>query len=149
MDWVVTDHACCRDELKFGKDREDVFQAKAGFGGTEYLLPGLLTEGSRRGLPLGRIAELICKNPAERFGVLSKGDVAVGFDADLVLVDPTEKYTVRAADSESSQEYTPFEGFEMTYRVKDVWLRGRQILGNGSVLGEPEGRFIARPTPAA
>ena len=149
VDWVVTDHACCRDELKFGKDRQDVFQAKAGFGGTEYLLPGLLTEGDRRGLSLGRVAELICKNPAERFGVLSKGDVAVGFDADLVLVDPTEKYTVRAADSESSQEYTPFEGFEMTHRVKDVWLRGRQILGNGSVLGEPGGRFIARPTAAA
>ncbi|MGO4430852.1 hydantoinase, partial [Streptomyces sp. MCAF7] len=38
VDWVVSDHACCREELKFGEPKDDVFLAKAGFGGTEYLL---------------------------------------------------------------------------------------------------------------
>ena len=45
VDWMVSDHACCRDEVKFGADRDDVFLAKSGFGGTEYLLPGLVGEG--------------------------------------------------------------------------------------------------------
>ena len=42
VDWVVSDHRCCRDELKFGEPRDDVFAAKSGFGGTGYLLHGLL-----------------------------------------------------------------------------------------------------------
>ena len=51
IDWVVSDHACCRDEMKFGEAHaSDVFAAKSGFGGTEYLLPALVSEGSRRGL---------------------------------------------------------------------------------------------------
>ena len=40
IDWVGSDHACCRDEMKFGEPRDDVFVAKSGFGGTEYLCPG-------------------------------------------------------------------------------------------------------------
>jgi allantoinase len=39
VDWVVSDHACCREEVKFGEPEDDVFLAKAGFGGAEYLLP--------------------------------------------------------------------------------------------------------------
>lgn len=147
LDWVVSDHACCKDETKFGSPREDVFLAKSGFGGTEYLLPGLITEGSRRGLSLGRVAELVCLNPARRFGLHTKGDVAVGYDADFCLVDTGASWTVRAAESESSQEYTPFEGFDMTARVTDTFLRGHRVLEDGKITGEPQGQFVRRPTP--
>jgi allantoinase len=54
VDWVVSDHACCKDEIKFGEDRDDVFLAKSGFGGTEYLLPGLVGEGQARPGPARR-----------------------------------------------------------------------------------------------
>ncbi len=40
VDWVVSDHACCRDEVKFGADRDDVFLAKSGFGGADTCCPG-------------------------------------------------------------------------------------------------------------
>lgn len=146
VDWVVSDHACCRDEAKFGADRDDVFLAKSGFGGAEYLLPGLITEGRRQGLSLGRVADLLCANPAKRYGLWPrKGDLAVGFDADIVLVDPDRTWTVRAQESESTQEYTPFEGFELTARVDDVWLRGQRILDDGTVVGTPRGEYLRRP----
>jgi allantoinase len=146
VDWVVSDHACCRDEAKFGADRDDVFLAKSGFGGAEYLLPGLITEGRRHGLSLGRVAELVSANPAKRYGLWPrKGDLAVGFDADVVLVDPDRTWTVTAAESDSTQEYTPFEGFELTARVDDVWLRGQRILTDGAVVGSPQGRYLRRP----
>ncbi|WP_067815458.1 dihydroorotase [Nocardia inohanensis] len=144
IDWVVSDHACCRDEQKFGADRDDVFAAKSGFGGAEYLLPGLVGEGLKRGLPLGRIAELTAWNPAQRYGLPGKGDLAPGFDADIALVDPHARWTVRAADSESAQEYTPFEGFEMSARVTDVFLRGQQVCADGRVQGDPRGRYLHR-----
>ncbi|MFB7719705.1 dihydroorotase family protein [Nocardia sp. NPDC056100] len=144
IDWVVSDHACCRDEQKFGPDREDVFAAKSGFGGAEYLLPGLVGEGMRRGLPLSRIAELTARNPARRYGLVDKGEIAAGFDADIVLVDPDARWTVRAVDSESAQEYTPFEGFEMRARVDSVFLRGQRVYGDGKVQGDPRGRYLRR-----
>ncbi|MDQ7905744.1 dihydroorotase family protein [Phytohabitans sp. ZYX-F-186] len=144
VDWVVSDHACCRDELKFGEPRDDVFLAKSGFGGAEYLLPGLLTEGRRRGLPLSRAAALTSWNPARRFGLDGKGALAEGYDADVCLVDPDATWTVRAEDSQSTQEYTPFEGFELTARVTDTFVRGEHVLVDGKVTGTPHGRYVPR-----
>lgn len=151
IDWVISDHACCRDEVKFGEPRDDVFLAKSGFGGTEYLLAGLISEGRNRGLSLNRVAELVSRNQAQRYGLRNKGDIAVGYDADIAIVDPDSPWTVRAADSLSSQEYTPFEGFEMTARVTDTFLRGTHVLQDGKVVGDPQGRYLSRPTaePAA
>jgi len=145
LDWVTSDHACCKDEVKFGSPREDIFLAKSGFGGTEYLLPGLITEGLKRGLPLGRVAELVSASPARRFGLHTKGQVEAGYDADFCLVDTSRSWVVRAAESESAQEYTPFEGFEMTAKVTDTFVRGSQVLADGAVTGQPTGRFVKRP----
>lgn len=145
VSWVVSDHACCKDEDKFGDPRSDVFAAKSGFGGAEYLLPGLVSEGRRRGLPLREIARLTSWNPAQRFGLLAKGTIAPGYDADFCLVDTSSTWTVRAAESESTQEYTPFEGFELGARVTDTWVRGHQVLDRGNVVGSPRGRYVRRP----
>ncbi|MFI6299484.1 dihydroorotase family protein [Nonomuraea sp. NPDC050790] len=145
VDWVVSDHACCREELKYGEPRDDVFVAKAGFGGAEYLLPGLVSEGRRRGLPYGRIAALTSWNPARRYGLRTKGTIAPGYDADVALVDPDQTWTVHAADSESTQEYTPFEGFELTARVTDTFVRGHHVLDAGKIVGRPLGSYVARP----
>lgn len=142
--WVTSDHACCKDETKFGEPRDDVFVAKSGFGGTEYLLPGMISEGRKRGLSYNRIAELVAKNPADRFGLDRKGDLAVGLDADFCLVDDDVSYVVRADDSFSTQEYTPFEGFELTARVTDTFLRGAPVLTGGEIVGEPRGEFVRR-----
>ena len=53
---------------------------------------------------------------------------------------------MRADDSESSQEYTPFEGFKMTARVTDTFVRGHQVLEDGNIVGEPIGERLQRPT---
>ncbi|HXG03043.1 MAG TPA: dihydroorotase family protein [Candidatus Binatia bacterium] len=148
VDWVVSDHACCAAELKVARERPgDIWLAKAGFGGTEYLLSGLVSEGRRRGLPLHRIAELTAWNPARRFGLGAKGDLAPGYDADLCLLDPDRRFTVRAADSPSAQGYTPFEGLELTGQVQATFLRGRLVWERGAVVGPPTGRYLRRPLP--
>ncbi|HEU4849666.1 MAG TPA: dihydroorotase family protein, partial [Terrimesophilobacter sp.] len=145
IDWVVSDHACCKDEMKFGhEDRDDVFAAKSGFGGAEYLLPGLVGAGLKRGLSLQRIAQLVSWNPAQRYGLHDKGDLAVGFDADVVLVDPNHSQVIHAKDSESTQEYTPFEGFTLDAVVTDTFVRGNQVLADGGIVGEANGAYVAR-----
>ncbi len=147
VDWVVSDHACCRHETKAAKNAlGNIWLAKSGFGGTEYLLPALVSEGTKRGLSLNRVAALTSANPAKRFGLNSKGDIATGLDADLVLVDPKSSWTIRAKDSESTQGYTPFEGIELSANVKATFLRGNLICENGNVIGRPGGRYLHRPT---
>src|SRR5436190_14779802 len=146
IDWIVSDHACCSAEQKWSiDDPNNIWLAKSGFGGTEYLLSGVLSEGRRRGMSYNRIAELLSWNPAKRFGLLSKGDIAPGYDADIALVDPHESFVVRAAESESNQGYSPFEGLELTGRVKATFLRGVAVFDGGNVIGPARGGYLRRP----
>ncbi len=150
IDWVVSDHACCSDEFKLDNQNPDnIFLAKSGFGGTEYLLSGLFSEGSKRGMSYNHMAELVSWNPAQRYGLNQKGDIALGYDADLVLLDPQESFVVRAAESESAQGYTPFEGVELNGKVKSTFLRGSLIYDQGSIIGEAKGKYLRRPSSLA
>jgi allantoinase len=147
IDWVASDHACCRHEMKVARRYfGNIWLAKSGFGGTEYLLPALVSEGMKRGLSLNKVAQLTSFNPAKRFGLNSKGDIAEGLDADLAIVDPRETWTIRSKDSESAQGYTPFEGIELGAKVKATFLRGRLVCENGNIIGKPAGRYLHRPT---
>lgn len=150
VDWVTSDHACCQEELKTenhdASNPDNIWVSKSGFGGTEYLLSGLYSEGTKRGLSPNRMAELVSKNPAERYGLNSKGDIAPGYDADLVILDPSITFTVRADESESSQGYTPFEGKEMTGKVVTTYLRGEKVYQDGKVIGGARGKYLSRPT---
>ena len=145
IDWIVSDHACCSAAKKASlKDPDNIWLAKSGFGGTEYLLSGVFSEGSKRGMSYNHMAELLCWNPAQRFNLPDKGDIALGYDADLVLLDPNETFVVRATESKSQQGYTPFEGVELTGRVKNTFLRGNLIYDRGEVIGSPSGRYLKR-----
>jgi allantoinase len=146
LDWVCSDHACCKYEMKLGKqDKNDIFQAKSGFGGTEFMLPALITVGRPRGLSYNRMAELLAYNAAERFGLRGKGDIAPGLDADLVLVDPDRSFVASGKVSGSQQGYSVFEGMEMSATVTDTYLRGHRIWGDGQVIGAPRGQYLMRP----
>jgi allantoinase len=149
IDWIVSDHACCSAEQKWSKDDPtNIWLAKAGFGGTEYLLSGVLSEGSKRGISYNHMAQLLSWNPAQRFGLRGKGDIAPGYNADLALVNPHETFVIRAAESESGQGYSPFEGLELTGRVRATFLRGEFVYRAGKIVGAARGQYLRRPQPS-
>ena len=131
---------------EFGKNgSKDIFQAKSGLGGTEYMLPALISEGKPRGLSYNRMAELLSYNPARRFGLKAKGDIAPGFDADIALVDPNKSFVAGGKHSESSQGYSVFEGYEMKATVTRTILRGKTVYADGKAVGKPAGQYLHRP----
>ncbi len=139
IDWVVSDHACCSESLKEG----DMWAAQPGFGGSALLYPYLLTEGRERGLSPARVAELVATNPAYAFGLAGrKGEIAVGADADLALLDME---TVREVTPElllSAQEYTPFAGMQLAGWPAMTLLRGQVVFTDDGALADPYGRYV-------
>jgi len=146
ISWVVSDHACCSTELKLNKeDPDNLWLAKSGFGGTEYLLSGVFSEGKKRGMSINHMAEMLSWNPAQRYGLLDKGDIAEDYDADIVLFDPNKSFVVGPESTLSAQGYSPLDGMELTGQVKTTFLRGEKIYEDGNVVGQPTGQYLSRP----
>jgi allantoinase len=146
VDWVVSDHACCSKEQKVAEaDPDNITKAKSGFGGAEWLLSGMFSEGVvNRGLSPNRVAELTSANPAKRFSLHGKGDIAVGKDADFVLLNPSVTFVVSQDESPSTQGYSVFEGQQLTGKVEKTFLRGTLKYDKGKILGPAGGKHILR-----
>ena len=143
IDTVVSDHACCSEADKDG----DLWKALPGFGGTALLYPYLLSEGhGKRGLSLARVAELASANPARAFGLYpTKGAIAVGSDADLVVVDLEREVAVTPELLRSAQDFTPFHGMRVRGWPTQTLLRGQVVFQGGAPQGQPAGRYVKRP----
>ena len=151
---IATDHCpFCFGEnvlgLRFSKElgRDDFSKIPNGAPGLETRMPLVYDGGVRRnGMSLNRYVELTATAPAKLFGLFPrKGTIAVGSDADVVLFDPEETWTIRAAAHHSRVEYSLFEGREVTGRVRKVFLRGEPIVDGARWLGrEGAGRFLKR-----
>ena len=147
LDLVASDHV---------PDRLDREKAEAATGtpfdrisngapGIETLGRITWSEGLARGLTPERLVDLLATTPARRFGLGRKGAIALGRDADLVLLDPEARTTVRAAELHHTSDYTPYEGIAVHGAVRRVLLRGRTIVDDGRYVGQRgDGRFVAR-----
>jgi len=141
VDLISSDHAPhTLEEKEVG--RTDMWAAPAGFPGLETMLPVLLTTLGPECVE--RIVELCAAAPARRFGLASKGRVWPGFDADLVLVDPSEEWIVGTQDIESRAGFSVFEGRRLRGRVRHTFVRGRRALSNGVVVAESAGQLVPR-----
>ncbi len=117
-----------------------------GVPGLAARLPIIFSEGVAKGrIDLPRFARLTAGNPAKLFGLPNKGSIAPGFDADLVLWDPTRKTTLTNALMQQAIDYTPYEGLEVTGWPTATVRRGVVVMRDGIVQAEPgTGRFLAR-----
>jgi dihydropyrimidinase len=151
---VSTDHCpFCYSLEPFGakyskqQGREDFSKIPNGAPGIETRLPLLYDGGVRTGrLSLNRLVDLTSTMPARIFGLFpKKGTIAPGSDADYVVFDPDETWTIEAAREHSRVDYSLFEGREVTGRVKRVYLRGELIVDGTEWLGrEGGGTFLKR-----
>ena len=133
VDTVGSDHVGRRLEMKRGS----IWTASAGFPGLPTVLPVLLSEGyHRRGLPLSEIARLAARRPAEIFGCGDrKGDLRVGMDADLAIVDLDWTREVDSSMLGTWADYSIYDGLSLTGWPRYTVVRGAVVQENGELVG--------------
>lgn len=142
---IGSDH-CCYDLAQKRVHRHDVRQMPNGLPGVETRLPVIFSRYvSEQDLPLTRFVELTSANPARTNGLYPrKGSLMPGGDADIVLWDPTARWTLRGDDLHMATDYTPYEGMQLTGRPVVVIVGGRVLIQNGELLdAEPRGRHLS------
>lgn len=136
---VGSDHSPQTPDEKAG----DIWKALAGTWGVQTLLPMMLEAVARGRLDLRRMVACLSEGPARIWGLYGrKGCIRPGADADLVLVDPTAEWTITREWLLYRHALTPFENEKVRGRPVATLLRGRWVMQDGKVLGEPSGRFI-------
>jgi dihydropyrimidinase len=143
---VATDHCPFKWEQKL-MGRDDFSKIPNGHPAIENRMELLFSEGVHKGrITMNKFVEVACTNPAKIFGMFPrKGTISVGSDADLVILDPNEKHTLSANTHHMNVDYSGYEGWEVTGKVKTVLLRGEVAIENNECkLEKGYGQFIKR-----
>ena len=118
-----------------------------GAPGIENRMQLIFHHGVNAGrISLERFVEVTAEAPARIFGMFpKKGVVAAGSDADIVLWDPSAKYTITAASQSMHTDYSIFEGFAVKGNARQVFSRGECIVDGGKFIGRVgRGQFLRR-----
>ncbi len=142
IDTIGTDHSPAPESLK-QLESGNLARAWGGIASLQVALPAVWTEAKRRGISITSVAEWMAARPAELLGfAASKGEIAAGRDADLVIFDPEASFTVRATALHDRHRLTPYEGRELMGRVEATYLRGGLVFRSGSFGSRVRGKTL-------
>ena len=142
---VSTDHCSfTREQKRAGRD--DFTKIPGGLPGVESRGLLLYTYGVAAGrITKEQMCALLAENPARLYGAYPrKGVLAVGSDADIVVLDPNAEGVFSAAQEHSAAGYTPYEGMARRGAIERVYLRGQLVVKDGELVAKNAGQYIAR-----
>jgi dihydropyrimidinase len=141
---VATDEICC--PLKYKLQGNKIDDTTGGNAGVEPRVSLIYTETvEKRGYDLTQFVNLISTNAAKILGLYPrKGALAVGSDADIVLLDNRKRHEVKAADMHEA-DYSPWEGRDLACWPSMTLLRGKVVVEGGALKGAPgDGQHLSR-----
>jgi allantoinase len=137
IDAVVSDHSPTTAERK-GAGDGDFGVAWGGVAGLQFGLAAVWTAARPRGVALQRVLPWFTTGPADLVGLSSKGRIAPGGDADLVVLAPDETHRVETGDLLFRNPLSAYVGSDLTGTIRRAWLAGRPAGG------PPAGRLLRR-----
>ena len=138
VDNIASDHA---PHTRAAKERPWP-QTASGLTGIQTLVPIMLDHVNAGRLTLGHLAALMADGPARVYGVLGKGRIAIGYDADFTIVDMRKQRTIENEWIVTPAGWTPFAGMQVTGWPTTTIVRGAVVMSNDEVLGAPSGRPV-------
>lgn len=141
---VATDHSPAPPAIKH-LDDGDFIAAWGGIASLQVSLPAVWTGAAARGIGFERLAEWMSAAPARLAGLdRRKGAIKVGYDADLIVVDPDAEVTVEASRLYHRHPVTPYDGARLKGLVTMTLLRGQIVFEQGTCVGRPAGELWSR-----
>lgn len=143
---VGTDH--CSFNFRGQKDMgiDDFSKIPNGAPGVEQRIELLYTYGVAIGrISFNKFVEITSTNAAKIFGMYpKKGEIKVGSDADLVVLDTTKEKIITSTTQQQNVDYTPYEGFKVSCEIRDVFLRGKHVVKCGKIKKINKGKYLKR-----
>ncbi|MFZ0685199.1 MAG: allantoinase AllB [Terriglobales bacterium] len=145
IDLVATDHSPCPPAMKRLEER-NFKTAWGGIASLSLALPLVWTEASQRGFGLDSLVRWMAEGPARLAGCdASKGRIAEGYDADLVVFEPETEFIVTADRLYYRHPVSPYMGAKLRGVVRATYLRGQVVFDDGQFSAETKGREVGGP----
>ncbi|MEM2144827.1 MAG: dihydroorotase family protein [Candidatus Jordarchaeaceae archaeon] len=110
-------------------------EAPSGFPGLETMFPLMFTKVAHGDLRLEKLVELTSLSPAKIFKLENKGMLLEGYDADMVLVDPKEKWKINPEKFYSKSKFSPFKDWKVVGKAKMTFVKGSCIMSDEQIIG--------------
>lgn len=145
IEMIVSDHSPCPPAMK-RRETGDFLQAWGGISSLQLRLPAVWTAARARGFELKRIVEWLCSAPARLAGLdKRKGAIAAGYDADIVIWNPSKAFKVEPESLHHRHKLTPYAGMKLSGVVEKTFLRGELVYERGRFPAErPTGALLLR-----
>lgn len=130
VDIIGSDHAPHTWEEK----QQPYPKSPSGMPGVQTLVPSMLNHVHDQKLSLKKFVELTSENPRRIFGLKNKGRIAVGYDADLTIVDLKKNKTVEKNWLASKSNWSLFEGMNLWGWPQIVFLNGQKVLSDEKII---------------
>lgn len=126
---IATDHAPHTLEEK----QQPYPQSPSGLPAVENSLALMLNQVHRGGCTVEQVVHWMCDAPARVWDIVGKGRIAVGYDADLVLVDLNKTATIRDGEQETKSKWSPWHGESLTGWPVRTWVMGHEVFRDGVI----------------
>ncbi|RNB81689.1 allantoinase AllB [Brevibacillus fluminis] len=143
IDMLTSDHSPCPPEMK-QSETNNMFEVWGGITGCQNNVDLMFDEAvKKRNVPVTEFVKMISTNPAERFHLRTKGEIAIDKDADMILIDPNQSYVVKKENLYYRHKHSPYLNRTIHCRVTKTFVRGQVVFDlHEGIVGQPIGQFI-------